>query len=274
MKHRVNEFGGHGPLLGPLPVPLVVRGGTSRRSMACFCMLFAPSSLGSPGTLVTAFLGPWLHTLVAYISVALARTARQHCPFHGRSVHAALPPSVCSQEHAPGDLANPGACFRMRLPAFASAVAGGPSLPHPFLCVFVFVPATPPTASMHHLLSGKQSDSWSVVWISIGQRYGVLLSRFISFPLTIMADSKEGTKPVETFRKRGVSVSIFANDVKDKSRPMYKVAMQRTYKDGDEFKHSTSFNRDDLPVVRLLLDKAYETIMELEEKDWRQSSKE
>ncbi len=50
-----------------------------------------------------------------------------------------------------------------------------------------------------------------------------------------MADSKQGTKPIKVFRKRGVSVSVFANTVKDKSFPMYKVAIQRTYKKDDEF---------------------------------------
>lgn len=113
------------------------------------------------------------------------------------------------------------------------------------------------------------------VWICIGQRTRVVLAPFVFSPFRIMADSKETTtKPVETFRKRGVSVSVFANEVKDKSRPMYKVALQRTYKKDGDFKTTGSLSRDDIPVARLLLDKAWQFIMKREEDDWKESDEE
>ncbi len=42
------------------------------------------------------------------------------------------------------------------------------------------------------------------------------------------------------------------------------MTLQRAYKDGEEFKHSSSFLRDDVPVVRHLLDQAWQHILELE----------
>ena len=73
-------------------------------------------------------------------------------------------------------------------------------------------------------------------------------------------------KPVKVFRSRGVSASIFANHAKSDGRDItyHKVSLQRTYKDGDKWKTTTSFGRDDLPVARLLLDRAWEFILDAE----------
>ncbi len=73
-------------------------------------------------------------------------------------------------------------------------------------------------------------------------------------------------KPVKVFRSRGVSASIFANQAKSDGRDItyHKVSLQRAYKDGDEWKTTTSFGRDDLPVARLLMDRAWEFILEAE----------
>lgn len=74
------------------------------------------------------------------------------------------------------------------------------------------------------------------------------------------------TKPVKTFRFRGVSASIFKNRAKnvDRGASFHKVSLQRTYKDGDEFKTTTSFGRDDLPVAALLLQRAWEFVLDAE----------
>ena len=74
------------------------------------------------------------------------------------------------------------------------------------------------------------------------------------------------TKPVKTFRLRGVSASVFANTAKSDGREVtfHKVSLQRTYKDGDEWKNTTSFGRDDLPVAKLLLEQAWQFILETE----------
>jgi hypothetical protein len=73
-----------------------------------------------------------------------------------------------------------------------------------------------------------------------------------------------GTKPVKTLRLRGVSASVFENRAKsaDRDFAFHKVSLQRTYKDGDEFKTTASLGRDDLPVAALLLQRAWEFILE------------
>ena len=62
-------------------------------------------------------------------------------------------------------------------------------------------------------------------------------------------------KPIKVFRSRGISASVFANHAKSDGRDIvfHKVSLQRTFKDGDEWKTTTSFGRDDLPIARLLL---------------------
>ncbi len=76
----------------------------------------------------------------------------------------------------------------------------------------------------------------------------------------------QSQKPVMTFRLRGISASIFQNHGKSDSRDVtfHKVSVQRHYKDGDEWKNTTSFGRDDLPVVSLLLQRAWEYILDAE----------
>ena len=71
-------------------------------------------------------------------------------------------------------------------------------------------------------------------------------------------------KPVKVIRLRGVSASIFANHGKSDGRDItfHKVSVQRSYKDGDEWKQTTSFGRDDLPVVNLVLKRAWEFILD------------
>jgi hypothetical protein len=75
------------------------------------------------------------------------------------------------------------------------------------------------------------------------------------------------TKPVQTFRLRGVTVSVFENTAKTKDREVtfHKVAIQRSYRDDDgEWKNTTSYGRDDLPVMGLLLKQAWQWILEAE----------
>lgn len=78
--------------------------------------------------------------------------------------------------------------------------------------------------------------------------------------------AQSSTKPVKVFRVRGLSAAIFANHAKVEGRDVtfHKVSVQRTYKDGDEFKTTTSFSRDDLPTVRLLIDRAWQFILDTE----------
>jgi hypothetical protein len=82
-----------------------------------------------------------------------------------------------------------------------------------------------------------------------------------------METSKTSTKPAKVFRLRGVSASVFANTAKTADREVsyYKVSLQRTYKDGDQFQTTTSLGRDDLPIASMLLTSAWEFILEKEE---------
>ena len=82
-----------------------------------------------------------------------------------------------------------------------------------------------------------------------------------------MSNDKEKNKPAQQYRLRGLAVSIFDNTAKDRDVPFYKVSMQKTYKDGKEFRTTTSLGRDDLPVADLLLKKAWVWILEREAKD-------
>lgn len=80
-------------------------------------------------------------------------------------------------------------------------------------------------------------------------------------------DAASATKPVMTFRLRSVSVSVFANHAKtDDGRDMtfHKVRVQRSYRDGEQWKQTESLGRDDLPVANLLLQRAWEFILDAE----------
>lgn len=85
------------------------------------------------------------------------------------------------------------------------------------------------------------------------------------------------TKPVQTFRLRGVTVSVFANTAKMKDREVtfHKVAIQRSYRDDDgEWQNTTSYGRDDLPVMGLLLKQAWQWILETEASRGKDESEE
>jgi hypothetical protein len=79
-----------------------------------------------------------------------------------------------------------------------------------------------------------------------------------------MAENANSNKPVKSFRLRGVTASVFENKTEDGKSSFFKIAIQRTYKDGDEFKTTTSFGRDDLPIVALLSKRAWEFVLEKE----------
>ena len=81
-----------------------------------------------------------------------------------------------------------------------------------------------------------------------------------------MTPSKDSVKPVHVIRLRGITASVFANSAETKNGDVtfHKVTVQRTYKDGNEFKTITTFGRDDLPIVRLRTDRAWQFILDTE----------
>ena len=99
-----------------------------------------------------------------------------------------------------------------------------------------------------------------------------LIRRFHSLPPFCMAQAKESAaapsavKPAKVFRRRGITVSVFANptEIDGRTVSFHKVTVQRTYRDGNEFKTTTAFGRDDLPIVSLLVGQAWEFILDAE----------
>ena len=73
-------------------------------------------------------------------------------------------------------------------------------------------------------------------------------------------------KPVHSIRLSANEVAIWANP-NDAGVIYYNATFSRTYKDGEEFKNTDSFGRDDLLVVAKLADLAHTWICEQIAKD-------
>jgi len=117
-----------------------------------------------------------------------------------------------------------------------------------------------PPSPHHHSIDGRIS-AFRDVLCSAGR--GV--DFHISFPMTVMAKSSSpsSNKPVKTFRLRGVSASVFENQ-SEQNGVFHKVQIVRTYKDGDEFKSTPTFSRDDLPIVLTVAQRAWEFVLDAE----------
>jgi len=74
----------------------------------------------------------------------------------------------------------------------------------------------------------------------------------------------EGNKPEHKFKAGAVTATVWANQGKNnKGEPIgYKtVSIDRVYKDGEDWKHTTSFRTADLPKLSLVTSKAYEYLV-------------
>ena len=101
---------------------------------------------------------------------------------------------------------------------------------------------------------------------SIKGRVGICLVWISIFlPHLLMAPSNKETnnKPVLKFQLRGLTASVFENHSENGSS-FYKVSITRTYKDGDTFKSTSAFGRDDLPLVAELSRQSWLSIMDRE----------
>lgn len=78
-----------------------------------------------------------------------------------------------------------------------------------------------------------------------------------------VAPAKTGTKPAKVFKDRGVTISVFPNHatVKDRDVTFFNSLIERTYKNGMEFKRAYSFGKDDLLRVQQLVGHAYAWIV-------------
>lgn len=67
--------------------------------------------------------------------------------------------------------------------------------------------------------------------------------------------STRKAKPVHEVRMGRIKAAIWENETQSGAR--HNVTVTRLYKDGDKWKDSSSFGRDDLPVVSKVLDQAH-----------------
>ena len=62
-------------------------------------------------------------------------------------------------------------------------------------------------------------------------------------------------QPVKEIRLGRIKAAIWENDTQNGAR--HNVTIQRLYKDGDDWKSTSSFGRDDLPLVAKVSDLAH-----------------
>ena len=70
-----------------------------------------------------------------------------------------------------------------------------------------------------------------------------------------MANANTTKRPVHELRMGRIKAAIWENDTQQGTR--HNVSITRIYKDGTAWKDSTSFGRDDLPLVNNVADMAY-----------------
>ena len=70
--------------------------------------------------------------------------------------------------------------------------------------------------------------------------------------------AKAANKPVNEVRLGRIKAAIWENETPN--GPRHNVTLQRIYKDGEEWKTSDSFGRDDLPLVMKVADLAHSWI--------------
>ena len=73
-------------------------------------------------------------------------------------------------------------------------------------------------------------------------------------------------KPEKVFRIGSVSASVFVNEIKSDNgkREIRNVNLQRRYRDGDEWKTSSSFGLGDMPQAVAVLEIAMKHVAEQE----------
>lgn len=71
------------------------------------------------------------------------------------------------------------------------------------------------------------------------------------------------TKPIVELRRGMIKVRVWRRKSR---RGGYSSSVVRLFRNGDQWKESSRLGRDDLPVVRLLLDEAYEWMLTHEER--------
>lgn len=81
-------------------------------------------------------------------------------------------------------------------------------------------------------------------------------------PSAPVSEPTTNTKPIATFRFKGVSASVFENHSEESPEKKFcRVQITRTYKAGDTFKTTNVFGRDELPIVAHVANEAWEYIL-------------
>lgn len=65
-----------------------------------------------------------------------------------------------------------------------------------------------------------------------------------------------GNRPIHEIKLGRIRASIWTNQ-SDRQNLWFNVSISRAYRDGDQWKSTTSFGRDDLPLVAKAADMAY-----------------
>ena len=74
----------------------------------------------------------------------------------------------------------------------------------------------------------------------------------------------EKNAPTHVIKAGNIRAAIWANE-RDDNTIWFNVGISRRYKDGDEWKSTSSFGRDELPVVNKAVDMAYKWILRHEQ---------
>ena len=68
--------------------------------------------------------------------------------------------------------------------------------------------------------------------------------------------AQEKKKPFHRVRLGNITAAIWDNKTKD-GRLWFNVTVERSYMDGDQWKDTSTFRRDDLPILAKAVDMAY-----------------
>ena len=80
-----------------------------------------------------------------------------------------------------------------------------------------------------------------------------------------MKTEQAKTKPAAEVRFGNIRAAIWRNE--GESGPWYNVTVERSYRDGTDYKSSTSFGRDDLLILAKVADQAHSEIYRLQRID-------
>jgi hypothetical protein len=84
-------------------------------------------------------------------------------------------------------------------------------------------------------------------------------------PKSSLSEAKKMSRPLKKFRAGQISCALWENEVTTqdgRSVQMLKATVERRYKDKDgEWKSGNSFSRNEIPLVKYCLDKAFEAMV-------------